>query len=342
MPSSQPPVTGGLSPGFVLKYLIGAVIVTGGLIASSIATGRTLANLVDTAQGVPACSAVAGPGCVASYPATAEQQLASSDSSNVTVVLHSSFLADTDQRDECFGAACIDYVPVAGDVAGRLRYPEPVRITAGDGRVMTITAPAGTITTQDAPGVSVLDIVADLIGGLYLVVLLALFAGGYVVLAIRTAIWRVHVVRWLRAVTALQVLTGVLSLAGFIGFAVGGSTGLVIVAVVLLAAFISAHVARLHARPPAMLPTSGPTPRERAFADRHWGPLLAACYVLAAFPVPLGVDVALRLLHDGYSTVAAVIAATVGLALAAFLVYRLDRSARPRRRSRHRIGPAVS
>lgn len=322
MPSNPSQTAGHLSPGFVLRYLIGAVIVLGGLIATSIATGHTLSNLVSTAKGVPACGAVANPDCLASYPATVEQLQPSTQTSNVTVVLHTSFLASTDDRDECFGTACVDFVPVAGDVSNRLAAPEQVRITAGDGRVVSIATALGTVTTQDAPRVAILDVVADLTWGLYLVALTALFAGGYVVLAIRTALWRIHPLRWLRAVTALQVLTGVLALAAFIGFAIGGSTALVSLAVVLLAGFVSSHVARLHARPSAAMPTSGPTSRQVAFADRHWGSLTAAFYVLAAFPIPIGVDVALQLRHDGYSSIGVVITVLISAALGGFLLVK--------------------
>jgi len=207
MPSNPSQTGGHLSPGFLLRYLIGAV---------------------------------ANPDCLASYPATVEQLQPSTQTSNVTVVLHTSFLASTDDRDECFGAA----------------------------------------------------VVADLTWGLYLVALTALFAGRYVVLAIRTALWRIHPLRWLRAVTALQVLTGVLALAAFIGFAIGGSTALVSLAVVLLAGFVSSHVARLHA------------------------------YVLAAFPIPIGVDVALQLRHDGYSSIGVVITVLISVALGGFLLVK--------------------
>jgi hypothetical protein len=237
MPSNPSQTGGHLSPGFLLRYLIGAVT---------------------------------NPDCLASYPATVEQLQPSTQTSNVTVVLHTSFLASTDDRDECFGAA----------------------------------------------------VVADLTWGLYLVALTALFAGGYVVLAIRTALWRIHPLRWLRAVTALQVLTGVLALAAFIGFAIGGSTALVSLAVVLLAGFVSSHVARLHARPSAAMPTSGPTARQVAFADRHWGSLTAAFYVLAAFPIPIGVDVALQLRHDGYSSIGVVITVLISVALGGFLLVK--------------------
>jgi len=44
-----------------------------------------------------------------------------------------------------------------------LAAPEQVRITAGGGRVVSIAAATGTITTQDAPAVPILDHVADLI-----------------------------------------------------------------------------------------------------------------------------------------------------------------------------------
>jgi hypothetical protein len=116
--------TRSVPPAYLVRYFIGLVIVVGGLIASSILTGHQLANFVSTAKGIPACGAAPGPNCLTVYPATVEQLLQSSDSSNVTVVLHSSFLASTDDRDECFGTACIDYVPVTGGAAGRLSAPE--------------------------------------------------------------------------------------------------------------------------------------------------------------------------------------------------------------------------
>jgi hypothetical protein len=320
MPTSSVP------PAYLVRYFIGLVIVVGGLIASSILTGHQLANLVSTAKGIPACGAAPGPNCLTVYPATVEQLLQSSDSSNVTVVLHSSFLASTDDRDECFGTACIDYVPVSGGAAGRLSAPEQASITAGDGRVVSIATADGSITTQDSPGVSILQTLADLVGALYLTVLLTLFGGGYLVLAIRIGIWRIHPLRWLRAVTATQILTGVLSLAALIGFALRNSAGLAILAVVALVGFAGSHLARRHARrPPAMVPSGGPTQRDVAFADRHWGSLIAAFYLLAAFPVPIGISVALLLIHDGDS-IGGVIAAVVGIALGAFIVFRLYRS----------------
>ena len=318
--------TRSVPPAYLVRYFIGLVIVVGGLIASSILTGHQLANFVSTAKSIPACGAAPGPNCLTVYPATVEQLLQSSDSSNVTVVLHSSFLVSTDDRDECFGTACIDYVPVTGGAAGRLSAPEQASITAGDGRVVSIATANGSITTQDSPGVSILQTLADLVGALYLTTLLALFGGGYLVLAIRIGIWRIHPLRWLRAVTATQILTGVLSLAALIGFALRNSTGLAILAVVALVAFAGSYLARHHAtRAPAMVPTGGPTQRDVAFADRHWGSLVAAMYLLAAFGVPLGISVALLLIHDGHS-IGGVIAAVVGIALGAFLVFRLNRS----------------
>jgi hypothetical protein len=332
MPRHQSQPTSTLPPGFVLRYIIGAVIVAGGLIASSIATGHVLATLVSTAKGIPACGAAPGPNCLADYPATVEQKQQSSDSSNVTLVLHTSFLSDTNDSDECFGTACVDLVPISNSASGQLYPPENVRIRAGDGRVVSILTANGSITTQDAPGVAVLDTVADLVGVLYLFALTALFAGGYVVLAISTNLWRIHPIRWLRAVTAAQVLFGVVSVALLIGFAVGGPVGLVILGVVALAGFISSHVARRHvtraSRPYAAMTTSGPTPGELAFANRHWGSLIAALYLLAAFPVPIGIDVTLRLIHDGYNTAGALIPAVIGVALGAFLVFKVDQSMR--------------
>ena len=329
MPRHQSQPTSTLPPGFVLRYIIGAVIVLGGLIASSIATGHVLATLASTAKGIPACGAAPGPNCLTDYQATLEQAQQSSDSSNVTLVLHTSFLSDTNDGDECFGTACVDLVPISGSLSGQLHPPENVRIRAGDGRVVSILTANGSITTQDAPGVAILDTVANLVAGLYLAALTALFAGGYVVLAIRTGLWRIHPIRWLRAVTAFQILFGVVSVALLIGFAVGGPVGLVILGVVALAGFVSSHVARRHAtRAYAAMTTSGPTPRELAFANRHLGSLMAAFYLLAAFPVPIGIDVTLRLIHDGSNTAVATIPAVIGAVLGAFLVFKLDQSVR--------------
>jgi hypothetical protein len=225
-------------------------------------------------------------------------------------VLHTSFLSDTNDGDECFGTACVDLVPISGSLAGQLHPAENVRIRAGDGRVVSILTANGSITTQDAPGVAILDTVANLVAGLYLVALTAFFAGGYVVLAIRTGLWRIHPIRWLRAVTAFQIR-------------------LVILGVVALAGFVSSHVARRHAtRAYAAMTTSGPTPREQAFANRHLGSLMAAFYLLAAFPVPIGIDVTLRLIHDGSNTAGATIPAVIGAVLGAFLVFKLDQSVR--------------
>ena len=138
--------------------------------------------------------------------------------------------------------------------------------------------------------------------------------------------------------TAAQVLFGVVSVALLIGFAVGGPVGLVILGLVALAGFVSSHVARRHvtraSRPYAAMTTSGPTPDELAFANRHWGSLIAALYLLAAFPVPIGIDVTLRLIHDGYNPAGALIPAVIGVALGAFLVFKVDQSTRRRQRAR--------
>jgi hypothetical protein len=103
----------------------------------------------------------------------------------------------------------------------------------------------------------------------------ALFADAYVVLAVGTGIWRVHPVRWMRAVTVTQVLSGVLSVASFVAYAIRGSTGAAIAAVVFLGSFIISLVVRLRRKPDGVLATSAPTARGAAFGRRQYHPALA-------------------------------------------------------------------
>jgi hypothetical protein len=185
--------------------------------------------------------------------------------------LRSSFSAATDQRDECFGTSCLNYVRVPVKDAALLHYPETARISAVDGRVVRIAAAGADFTTLDAPGATMLASIADLISALYLLTLCALFAGAYVVLAIGTGIRRIHPVRPIRAVTLTGFISGTLSALSFVAYAIRG---------------------------PAGAATSAPTAREGAFGRRHFHPLQMALYTLVAFPAWLGITVGLQLISD--------------------------------------------
>ena len=326
MSLTQPAQSGGLPARWVLRYVIGAVIVVAGLAASIVATARQLPGLAGQirALSAPACGPAMRPSCFAEYPATAVQQVPSSSGTFVTVLLRTSFLARTDDRDECFGAACADYVQIPGKDAPALHSPEAVRITAGDSRIVRIQAPGVDVPTTDAPATAVLSSVSGLLWMLYILAFCASFAGAYVVIAVQTRIWRIHPVRWLRVLTVTEVLTGVLGVAAFIGFAEGGPAGLAIVGVAGLGGSISAQVARSHRHPGTVMPSERPTERETAFARRHLRrPLVIALYVLAAFPAVLGTDVALRLIHDGFGGPGAAIFVAAGVALTGFFIYKM-------------------
>lgn len=177
--------------------------------------------------------------------------------------------------------------------------------------------------------------IADLISALYLLTLCALFAGAYVVLAIGTGIWRIHPVRWIRAVTLTGFISGTLSALSFVAYAIRGSAGVAIVAVVFLGSFIVSLVVRFGHKPDAAAATnaaatSAPTAREAAFGRRHFHPLQMALYTLVAFPAWLGITVGLQLISDGYGP-RAIIAFVVGLAFAAFLIYKTHAKMGPQR-----------
>src|ERR1700733_3494850 len=326
MPQNISVAPGGFSGSFVLKYLLGGIFVVGGLVASMVYVGHQLSHLSSlvTAENAAACHSGVRPSCLGEYPATAVREVSSSDN-GTTVLLRSSFSAATDQRDECLGNSCLNYVRVPVKDAALLHYPETARISAVDGRVVRIAAAAADFPTLDAPGATMLASIADLISALYLLTLCALFAGAYVVLAIGTGIWRIHPVRWIRAVTLTGLISGTLSALSFAAFAIRGSAGVAIVAVVFLGSFIVSLVVRFGHKPDASADaaaaTSAPTAREGAFGRRHYHPLQMAFYTLVAFPAWLGITVGLQLISDGYGP-RAIIAFVVGLAVAAFLIHK--------------------
>jgi hypothetical protein len=322
MPQNASVAPGGFSAGFVLKYLLGAIIVVGGLVASVVYAGHQLSDLrtLVTVENAAACHSGVHPACLGEYQATTVQEVSSSDS-GTTVLLRSPFSAATDGRDECFGTSCLNYVRIPAKDAALLRYPEMARISAVDGRVVRIAAQGADFTTLDAPGATMLDNIADLLSALYLLTVCALFAGAYVVLAIGTGIWRIHPVRWIRAVTLTEVISGALSALSFAAYAVRGFAGVAIAAVVFLGGFIVSLVVRFGHKPDVAATTSAPTAREAAYGPRHYHPLQTALYTLIAFPAWLGITVGLQLINDGYGT-RAIIAFAVGLVFAAFLVYK--------------------
>jgi hypothetical protein len=328
MPTPASVGTRGVSAGTVLRYLLGATIVVGGLIASAVLTAHQTSRLASDihAERLRTCTATLSSSCLATYRATALQQVSAS-SSSATVLLRSPFSAFTDDRDECFGTSCIDFVRIPRKDAALLQYPEAVRIIAGDGRVVRITAGGTQFTTLDAiTSSTVLSVVSDLVTGLYLLAVCAAFTAGYVVLAIRSGIWKLHPVRWIRGLTLVQVLSGVASVAFFVGFAAGNTVGFGIAAFAFLALFFVAHVARRHHRQATVPLTDGATAREVAFADRHEGPMMIALYLLCAFPVWLGIDVCLLLIGSGSSVPGSLVAAVLGIALAGFFIYKMRRS----------------
>lgn len=325
----------------MLRYLLGATIVFGGLIASAVLTAHQTSRLASDihAENLRPCGATLSSSCLAGYQATAVQQVSAS-SSAATVLLRSPFSAFTDDRDECFGTACIDFVRIPRKDAALLHYPEAAQISAGDGRLVRITAGGTQFTTLDAiTSSTVLGVASDLVTGLYLLAVCTAFAGAYVVLAVRSGIWKLHPVHWIRGLTAFQVLSGAASVAFFIGFAAGNSAGLAVAAFAFLGAFFAAHLARRH-HPPAAVPlTGGATAREVAFADRHEGPLMIAMYLLCAFPAWIGIDVCLLLIGSGTSVPGSLIAAVLGIALAGFFIYKMRRTTqRPAAGRARRLG----
>ena len=330
MPAPQSVGTRGVTAGNVLRYLVGATIVVGGLIASAVLTAHQTSRLASEvhAKNLATCGAAVSSSCLAGYQATAMQQVSSSASS-ATVLLRSPFVASTDDRDECFGRTCADFVRIRRKNAAVLHYPETVRITAGDGRVVRITAGGTQFTTLDAiTSSTVFSTASDLVTGIYLLAVCTAFAGAYVVLAIGSGIWKLHPAHWIRGLTIVQVLSGAASLLSFVGYAMGNSAGLAVVGFAFLATFFVAHLARRHhTRAPAPL-TGGATARQVAFADRHQGPLMVAMYLLCCFPVWIGVDVCLLLIGSGTSVPGSLIAAVLGVALAGFFIYKMRRSTR--------------
>jgi hypothetical protein len=217
--------------------------------------------------------------------------------------------------------------------ASALSYPRVVHITAGDGRVVRLRAAGVDAATTDAPGLAVINTLGNLIWALYLFAVCAAFVGAYVVLAVRTGIWRIHPMRWIRAMTIAQVLSGVVTVATTIGFAVRGTAGLGVIAVATLGSFIIAQVARGQSRPGETVLTTGPTAREVAFGERHTTPLKVAIYLLAGMPAVLGASVAFGLIHDGDGIPGAVVFLAGGFAVTGLFVFMLRRRlARGRRR----------
>lgn len=325
--STDPPKAVPVPRGWVPQYLIGSVIVIGLFIGGLFATDHAVGKLVDDlrAAALPSCTGTASPGCRASYPA-AVTGVKHGDSTRVD--LATSFLADTSARDECFGRRCLDTVRLRSSDGGSLGAGDQVTIAAGHGRILTITAYGETWSTFDDPSISLLNTASSMIWTLYLDAFAVTWLAGYVFMTLSFRVWRIAGSAFRRGLNVVTIASVLGSILTFIAFAFNGARLFVILAAGLLISAGAGALARRH-------PETRPGPN--FVGGKHWRTameraLIDGCYVLAAFPLPLGLAVAFLLAHDDGLSVGPFIAAIVGVAGAVVIVWRLRRkvASRPR------------
>lgn len=306
--------------GWVSQYILGLVIVIFCLVGGMIVTEHTLGQLAGDlrAANVASCTGAGSPGCRADYPAT----VSSVHSDANLLVLSTSFRADTAQTDECFGSDCSDTVGLRSSGLSELRVGQRVTINAANGRIYTIAANNSSWPTYDYPGVTALDHTANFIAAVYLDAFGVAWLVAYVFLTLRYRTWRVVSTTMRRGLSVATAIAIVGSVVSFAAFGLGGPQGLVLLATGLLILGGAGLLSRRH--PEARQPAGFTANIQWRSAYNRAG--TDAIYVLCALPMVLFVNVALRLAHDEGTIIGPVIAGLIGIAITAFIEWRVHRS----------------
>lgn len=306
--------------GWVSQYILGLAVVIACLVGGMIATDHTLGQLAGDlrAANVASCTGAGSPGCRADYPAT----VTSVHSDSNLLVLSTSFRAETAQTDECLGSDCSDTVGLRSSGLSELRAGQRVTINAAKGRIYTVAANDSSWPTYDYPGVSALDHTANFIAAVYLDAFGVAWLVAYVFLTLRYRTWHVVSTTVRRSLSMATAIAIVGSIVSFVAFGLGGPQRLILLATGLLILGGAGLLSRRHpeARQPAGFTASI---RWRSAYNRAGKD---AIYVLCALPMVIFVNVALRLAHDDGTIIGPVIAGLIGVAITAFIEWRVHRS----------------
>ena len=308
--------------GWFAQYVIGSAIVIGLFVGGLITTMHTVGNLADEVRAatVASCGAQVDAGCRADYGAEVLDVHHGSNSTRMS--LRTSFLSDTNADDQCFGQHCLDVVRLRSGDGTTLTQGSRVTIDAGARRIYQVRSAATVWPTYDNPSLSLLSTSAGLVWALYLDAFAVSWLVAYIFMTLAARIGRVTVATIRRGLNIVTVISAVGSIITFVAFANGAARGLVLLGTGLLLTASAGAIARRH---PAVQHEIDFQPNQhwRAAANRS---VVAAVYVLVAFPLPIAVSVALLLLHDDATFLGPVIAILIGAAGAAVLVYRTHRS----------------
>lgn len=312
------PVPRGWVPQFLVGTAVLLALLIGGLIATDHAVGKLVGDL--RAGALSGCTGRAAADCRATYPATV---VGVRHGDTTRVALATDFLADTAQDDQCFGTKCFDTVRLRDSDGGDLQKGDQATINAGKGRIYSITATDGTTwSTYDSPEISLLNTASSLIWTLYLDAFAVSWLAAYLFMVLALRVWRITATTFRRGLNIVTITATLGSIITFVAYVLGGVQSFVLLAVGLLLSAGAGALARRHPETQVSSAKFVPNSHWRKAMQRG---LTDGFYLLAAFPLPLGLAVAFLLAHDEGMSVGPFIAAAVGIAAAAFLVSRMRR-----------------